>query len=83
MQDIPKWITVKGKLNVMLSNSSVLVDVVLHVCLDQVNHKDKSLGIIRVFTACLALVIGMKSLLLPLEVENNHANVQFRPGKKM
>lgn len=65
MQDVFEWIMVKGKVSAMLmhrTNSSVLANVVLHVCLDQANDKNNSPGLIRVFTTCLIGIIGIKSL---------------------
>lgn len=62
MQDVLEWIMVKGKRSAMLINSSVLGKEGLHVCLDQANHKNESSGLMRVFSACLIVIIGMKNL---------------------
>lgn len=47
MQDVLEQILVKGKLSATLINSSVLVNMVLHVYFDQANHKNKSSGLIE------------------------------------
>jgi len=62
MQEALEWKMVKGKLSAMLINSSFLVNVVLHMCLDQANRKSKSSGLMRAFTACLIVIAGMKFL---------------------
>lgn len=56
------------------------LNVALYVCLDQENHKNKSSTFMKlVFTACLIVVIVMKTLLkillLILQIENFHVRV--------